>query len=1357
MPQKTSPHQIGIVGLPDSGKSTLLARLYARGQPGGQPRQTRDLALTFPGPAEMAPGEQSTLEQIQELWEWISSNFDKKKKTVVGSQLRFKVRGRGLSRPEDFTIADLPGEVFQAVCQETSSGPKKDTVAALQAKFREQLPKMASLVLIVDSRKRNDVETVNLLESMLAAVAYLDGRAAPVFTLVVFTKALTPQAPSQTEGNDSQPDSETLVKLAADLADLGKRFKNQGHKWFRLVACESLQDLVKRETGGCIRWELPDSKAPAEAKRPTWVLTPYEAVLEVPKLMISWRRHRRLHRAACAAGAIVLATAAWLAGSWWTDRTEFKHATKEPITSLTGLADYYLRDKWYHPVKRFGPQAVTIWNSYYFHKQTEQLWDEEFVETKLTALDQLSKQPRWRMVDPAEYAALRTRLEREKQQLLEQAKTAGVQTREAALANVADPKTVIMGFDPQAFARSSTARNQALKDQQAMIAQLGSEEGVADHFHFVLAESGTNLLKLEICVYQAKTNAPFEFRSIQDRHYRDVADLAGRITTIGRGAQPVLARNTLQEVQKLLQERPGLSNFLAPEMLSQELQSLDSRIQELQKRHENGFAGLEDLRTTAWSKIGPYCDRMQQEMLDLPERIWWRERSQQWALKWQTSDQQYKKLSSDYTQAAENPEKQMELAGAFIRDAEAHAPEHLKMAEDLSKDARRERDRIAEFDKHARERLAQLQAKSWDETIQHCAAAARDVKQTSFRAFWEDQAKEFRAKFQKSRDDWSDTLKKIELNNDTPVRQQELLKSFVENVADHAPEHRFEARTKLDQVDQIWKNIQAAWQAFCETFQKFKADVDNFPALRAKQDGYRTCLTQNGRQAIASHRENLQSMEAEITRYDTEAANRLAQAGESMSKVGTGSTASQRVETFAAAARDVSKLEHDTHHKPEARDFAGKWLSSIQSRADELASYSREDAAFQEGLDLWGRLEQFGPQLHGPSAGEKARDGRKTLLHNWAEEKWKQTHETADQKAQAGTYREAIQHLQKYQDTQGKILYDVHVEDANKQIEQIRTQWADSAKAAYARLGGLPISKREDYDAILKQIHQVRDDFKGVIEVPPVVEAEFTRQLRGLNDKLLVWHKDRIDAVIGRCADLDSASKVIDRWDRLDELLEKIASLSSEARLKETHRAELQGAIRASARLEVLRQPIDVTVVLSQIGLKVEDNDPYMPYEKWGDWPEPEFCLVVDGAVEWSLQMKEEKPTPPEAVDNKGRKWNYDAPKVPESTAWNSHAKPPGGDCICLLHLKPKQIIQIRLKLLHSGENCLALSLVPQEQTPGVLKLPPAQRSCKGNIKLQKSYKKKTMEPEFTIDYRCEGADAFVIPKSYDGLQAELK
>ena len=340
---KIKDWNLAIVGLPDSGKSTFLARLYGTVDDGDS---VGAYSLSFPPSIDC--DNDNSLAEIKDLWTWVKSHFDEKKKTLKSTRFSMLAGCPGPSNALKIIFEDHPGELFQPKDEHDIEQIDEAVIEKERKEFRDKCPRLNAIAILIEADKAQDEGNLALLKSMLAYIDKIapkgDG-GQPVFKVVVFTKAYEADC-----GIDGVRDA---------CRRFTKTLSRQGRKNLRVLACESLEDLV--EDGGS--WKLPSPED--KRKFPNWILTPTEVIVALLRMRRSWIMRRRV-LLTTAIGFVIslIAGATWFLGKQ-ADQELYEAAMREG-NDANGTQEqrieHYLdpnrHHDWFYPVPKNHRMAI---------------------------------------------------------------------------------------------------------------------------------------------------------------------------------------------------------------------------------------------------------------------------------------------------------------------------------------------------------------------------------------------------------------------------------------------------------------------------------------------------------------------------------------------------------------------------------------------------------------------------------------------------------------------------------------------------------------------------------------------------------------------------------------------------------------------------------------------------------------------------------------------------------------------------------------------------------------------------------------------------------------------------------------
>lgn len=682
-PQDPNDLELGLVGLIDAGKSTLLARLYAQGHQQDGARGPSRLTLSFP--CKAFGSSDATLTEVVALWEHVRKHFDQKKKTIKGVKLHFTVQGPGIPKPLHFVTHDVPGEVFgpsrESAHDKTSGQPRPSdkTLERLWAYFDKHLPQMAGLLVLVEFGKRHDEASMNIVRDSVrkASERKRKGGDEPVFVLVIFTKAASVK---ETDLEGLPQDRSALDGLEKDLREI--------HPWIKVVACESLGDLIKDTEEGL--YKLPPPNVP-RASKPEWVLTPTQAVLSLPEMVVKWRRRQRLLWWLRVGIAATVLLSIWLWSSWLLDNEIYSRARNVPLISerieeaQKGLEDYYFgfKQPFYKAFSRHKHEARERW---------QQAWRIEREEVRKKDLEQalrrcieLSTGPLAPLVDLTELEDSLVQVQAEKEQLEKDFEQTLVEWEGKVFADghfLRDP------IEAGEFQRIPTSWAKWRNRQDDLQREYDEAESKVSDFKGKLAKIEEFPLVREALADLQKLPTP-RFADLRGQAVGELATLVGKIRTLGIPTMPKGAFETIEEVEKLVGQRKEFSTPETKVSLDAGRQEVMKRIEEIQKRDTANRDRYHSTLPGSWGDALKVCEQANSELLDLDDtKKWWTaiEHELQGRINGSTKDRG--DLANEIETLKSDPQKQINPLMQFEEDSLRHSPEDRAWASGVLVDLR---------------------------------------------------------------------------------------------------------------------------------------------------------------------------------------------------------------------------------------------------------------------------------------------------------------------------------------------------------------------------------------------------------------------------------------------------------------------------------------------------------------------------------------------------------------------------------------------------------------------------------------------------------------------------------------------
>lgn len=657
---------LAIIGLPDSGKSTFLARLYGAHLIGAPDAPSTRFSLSFPVAFDEDPEERAVLDRIKALWEWICAHFDEKKKTFENADITFNISGIGLGSGLRVHTNDLPGETFGTQGENTTGTITTEQLDKIKAEFRQRFRRANAALILIDSRKINDEDNNQLVRSILDDLPHRTRTGQPVFKLVVFTKA----------AQETDPEA-----LREKLKQLESQFRKQGHSWVKVIASESLKDLVEfHNSDGSTTYSLPEiGPQAAHTELPSWIRTPSSAVLELAALYVSYKRRRNAVLSLVATLAVMIMTGFWIFQGYRSDVQRFEKAMSLPSDTRLDAIEEYLVDgsdstlrRYIHPFKYRLQPATEKWNADFFNRCEQ----ENNLEARRTEMDRVQKQPIWRFVDQARFTNLLTHtlssIDNVKAQFQDDM---SVWHNRALKAD--DPISVI---DSSRYTYPSMPSLDALVLERRRILreQFDEERNAVQSFQKRCSQWRDNISNLVSELEGLATASPYRYEMLQHRRVEVLDKLGETIEATGLTHLPyqssLLLRALISATQKQIgADSPNLAR------LDNVLKAVEQSIRKLQKDSADGLHML-DLKQT-WTGKLEVCKKLIDELKDLPEAKDWRQRESEWHSQLTNSNHKLRDTLRKSMDLKSNPVEQLNLLNAFVSETELqHAPEHRKQA-----------------------------------------------------------------------------------------------------------------------------------------------------------------------------------------------------------------------------------------------------------------------------------------------------------------------------------------------------------------------------------------------------------------------------------------------------------------------------------------------------------------------------------------------------------------------------------------------------------------------------------------------------------------------------------------------------
>lgn len=647
---------LAIIGLPDSGKSTFLARLYGAGLEGVQGSSSNCFSLSFP-PA-IIPEECQSLEQVKKLWDWICSNFDKKKKTVNEANFTFNISGPGLMSGLKVLCQDLPGETFQTPKETDSDLIDPHKLQELKKEMHRKYRYLHGAIILIESSKADDPASTALVRGMLDFLPRYTNLHVPVMKLVIFTKAASPT-----------PDEQLQNKISR----LQTQWKKQGYSWVNVIACESISDLQKTtDDGGQIRWSLPVTNGEmVSSAQPAWIYNPTAAILELPRMLIAYRARRRLLLILISVAIIFVLSALWCLQGYQSDRKDFDGIINEPDAQIGKSFERYLTvtsynfRNLYYPFKHYTGSAKSKWNDWFFDKHIRGTINLEAITNDLNAVQQRQV---WKYVE-------RERYTRTYSNSLEQCRV---------MLGKFNTDMSKLRFDACEADNPGKVINEAGNDYPEMPSLKHGEKEVRDKLKLDFEDEETKVkrfaanvnqwsavIKPLIDELQLMSNEPrLKFGSLQTIRERDLTALGKNVESTGLESVPYQSNRLLLALKTAIKKQISQEGEEL-QHVQKVLDKVGCQIRETQKR-------ASDLRekfslASTWLEKCDLCASAIGILKDLPEGKEWEVLKTEWNDKITSSQRVLTDTLKKVKDKNEDPQEQLTILTGLIDDL---APEH---------------------------------------------------------------------------------------------------------------------------------------------------------------------------------------------------------------------------------------------------------------------------------------------------------------------------------------------------------------------------------------------------------------------------------------------------------------------------------------------------------------------------------------------------------------------------------------------------------------------------------------------------------------------------------------------------------
>lgn len=665
--------RLATIGLPDSGKSTFLARLYATHIEGDQHRGNR-FRLSFPPAISESEAEREVLLKIEELWRWIRDKYDKKLKTVEGANIVFNLSGRSLPQGLSVHTSDVPGEIFASLPDVGAVDIDSDVLKQLKKEFREICRSVQAVMVLISAEEIDDVQNGALVKAMLDYMPKRTRWGMPIFKLVVFTKAA--------KVLDS-------VDLQPRIRKLESRWRQQGIKWLKVIACESLADLRQIERDGKTHWELPP--AGSESPYPQWIHTPYSAVLELPRMLVSYRRWLKVKLSLSAAVIMAALCGTWVYQGWTRDNLAFQDAKSRPSSEeqCLDLETYLTKSRackanWYYPFRHNTGDAILLWNERYF----EALEKQDNLEKRMEQLVRVEAPHLWRFTDKEKHEEVRRRTEDEIKNIRSEHDKKLKKWSEEAKASDHPPSVIERGpaSEPSSpgpepertlkvpsLAQKTERRRERLKDTYE------EEEKSVNDFSELSKDWRARVQELTRELEALATASPLTYRVMQEGRNGRLRQLGLDVCNTGGEHMPFKSLHLSRALQGAIKRQIGDEADILQKLKDAE-NDLEGRIRELEKTH--AAKDQEFSEELDWDKKVVLCRGMIRELKDHPLADEWAKRAQEWGNKVKASEDSMRGLRLKVSEAPMTPQRQIDLWQEFLTEGafERVSPRHQEVA-----------------------------------------------------------------------------------------------------------------------------------------------------------------------------------------------------------------------------------------------------------------------------------------------------------------------------------------------------------------------------------------------------------------------------------------------------------------------------------------------------------------------------------------------------------------------------------------------------------------------------------------------------------------------------------------------------